>query len=70
MLVLSRARNERIRIGDNIIITVVDVHGDKVRLGFSAPPDVKIHREEVYWALKDDERLARDAEKAGVGDAS
>ena len=52
MLVLSRKKNERIIINDNITITVVDVRGDKVRLGFEAPKDVQIHREEVYEAIK------------------
>lgn len=48
MLVLSRKRNERITIGDNIAITVVEVRGDKVRLGIEAPNDVPVHRQEVY----------------------
>jgi carbon storage regulator len=52
MLVLSRKRDERIVIGDNIVITVVDVRGDKVRLGIEAPVDVPVHRQEVMEALK------------------
>ena len=52
MLVLSRKRDERIVIGDNIVITVVDVRGDKVRLGIDAPPEVPVHRQEVLDALK------------------
>jgi carbon storage regulator len=52
MLVLSRKRDERIVIGDNIVITVVDVRGDKVRLGIEAPLDVPVHRQEVMEALK------------------
>jgi carbon storage regulator len=52
MLVLSRKRDERIVIGDNIVITVVDVRGDKVRLGIEAPIDVPVHRQEVLDALK------------------
>jgi carbon storage regulator len=52
MLVLSRKRDERIVIGDNIVITVVDVRGDKVRLGIEAPTDVPVHRQEVLEALK------------------
>ncbi|HTN76196.1 MAG TPA: carbon storage regulator CsrA [Pirellulaceae bacterium] len=51
MLVLSRKRDERIVIGDNIVITVIDVRGDKVRLGIQAPPDVPVHRQEVYEAI-------------------
>jgi carbon storage regulator len=47
MLVLSRKRDERILIADNIVITVVDIRGDKVRLGIEAPKEVPVHREEV-----------------------
>lgn len=52
MLVLSRQRDESIMIGDNIVITVVDVRGDKVRLGIDAPKDIPVHRQEVYEAIK------------------
>lgn len=52
MLVLSRHRDESILIGDDIIITVVDVRGDKVRLGISAPNEVPVHRQEVYDAIQ------------------
>lgn len=54
MLVLSRKVNERILISDNISIMVVEVRGDKVRLGIEAPRDVTVHREEVYKAIKRD----------------
>ena len=52
MLVLSRYKNEDILINDNIIIKVIEIRGDKVRLGFDAPPSVKIHRREVYETIK------------------
>ena len=52
MLVLSRKKNESIIIRDDIVITVVDVRGDKVRLGIEAPKDVPVHRREVYDAIK------------------
>jgi len=52
MLVLSRKRDERIVIGDNIVITVVEVRGDKVRLGIEAPSEVPVHRQEVLEAMK------------------
>lgn len=52
MLVLSRKIGERIRIGDDVVLTVVRIHGDKVRLGIEAPNDVTIHREEVYRRLQ------------------
>ncbi len=52
MLVLSRHRDERIMIGDKIVITVVEVRGDRVRLGIEAPREVTVHREEIYAAIK------------------
>ena len=52
MLVLSRKKNESIVINDNIIVVVVDVRGDKVRLGVNAPSDVTVHRKEVYDAIR------------------
>src|SRR5262245_13223358 len=52
MLVLSRKRDERIVIGDNIVITVVEVRGDKVRLGIEAPTEVPVHRQEVLDAMR------------------
>lgn len=52
MLVLSRQRDETIMIGDDIEITVVDIRGDKVRLGIAAPASVPVHRKEVYEAIK------------------
>ena len=52
MLVLSRQRDESIFIGDNIKITVVDIRGDKVRLGIEAPTEIPGHRQEVYEAIQ------------------
>jgi len=52
MLVLSRQPDEAIIIGDDIVITVVGVRGEKVRLGITAPPHVPVHRREVYEAIK------------------
>ena len=48
MLVLSRKKDESIRIGSDIVITIIEIRGDKVRLGFAAPKDVSIHCQEVY----------------------
>ncbi len=52
MLVLSRTRDETIMIGDDVEITIVDIRGDKVRLGINAPSHVPVHRKEVYDAIK------------------
>ncbi len=52
MLVLSRQRDETIMIGDDIELTVVDIRGDKVRLGIKAPSEVAVHRKEVYEAIR------------------
>ena len=52
MLVLSRKKDEKIVIGDNISIMVVEIRGDKVHLGIDAPRDVSVHRREVYDAIK------------------
>lgn len=52
MLVLSRQKDESIIIGDDVEITVVDVRGDKVRLGISAPKNITVHRKEVYEAIQ------------------
>lgn len=59
MLVLSRQRDETIMIGDDVEITVVDIRGDKVRLGITAPRSIQVHRKEVYDAIKrENERAA------------
>ena len=52
MLVLSRRADETIVVGDGIRITVLDVRGDKVRIGVDAPQDVSVHREEVWRAIQ------------------
>ena len=60
MLVLSRHRDETILIGDDIELTVVDIRGDKVRLGIKAPAHIAVHRKEVYDAIKrENEQAAR-----------
>lgn len=52
MLVLSRQRDESIIIGDTIVVTIVDIRGDKVRLGIDAPTEIPVHRREVYEAIQ------------------
>jgi carbon storage regulator len=56
MLILSRKAGEKIVIGNDVTIEVVDVRSDRVRLGISAPKDVSVHREEVYQAIKQIEK--------------
>lgn len=58
MLVLSRQRDESIMIGDNVQITVVDIRGDKVRLGIVAPPEIAVHRKEVFDAIQRENQKA------------
>ena len=61
MLVLSRKKNESIVINNDITIVVVDIRGDKVRLGVEAPKEVPVHRQEVFDSIKQNEAAARDA---------
>lgn len=65
MLVLTRKKNESIIIGDDITIVVVEVRGDKVRLGVEAPKDVSVHRREVFDAIRRAEAAAKPAEDTG-----
>ncbi len=52
MLVLSRQKDESIIIGDDVEVTIVDIRGDKVRLGITAPKNITVHRREVYEAIQ------------------
>jgi len=63
MLVLSRKKNESIVINDDITIVVVEIRGDKVRLGVEAPKEVPVHRREVYDAIK---RAAEESNGTGL----
>lgn len=51
MLVLSRKRQESIRICDDIVVTVLEIHGNRVQLGIEAPPEIPVHRTEVFQVL-------------------
>ena len=64
MLVLSRQRDESIVIADNIVITIVDIRGDKVRLGIEAPKEIPVHRQEVYDAIQRENEQGSDVEQA------
>lgn len=61
MLVLSRGRDEVLMIGDDVQVTVVDIRGDKVRLGITAPSQIPVHRKEVYEAIQRENRAASGA---------
>jgi len=63
MLVLARKQNQSIDIGGGIIVTVVEIRGDKVRLGITAPPDVTIHRREISELLADKAFMERTAQE-------
>lgn len=65
MLVLSRKKNESIVVSDNITIVVVEIRGDKVRLGVEAPKEVSVHRAEVYEAIKRNQRRQSEGELGG-----
>ena len=64
MLVLTRQRDQSIIIGENITITVVDIRGDKVRLGIDAPTEVPVHRQEVYDAIRRNEAAEKERKEA------
>jgi carbon storage regulator len=58
MLILARKTNERIMIGDDIEVSVVDIKGDQVKLGVKAPKNVKVYRQEVFEAIQAENRAA------------
>ncbi|MEX2054593.1 MAG: carbon storage regulator CsrA [Candidatus Andersenbacteria bacterium] len=66
MLVLSRQRDESIMIGDNIVVTIVEIRGDKVRLGINAPTEIPVHRQEVYEAIQRENLRAARLEPGGT----
>lgn len=68
MLVLSRKKNESIVINDNITILVVEIRGDKVRLGVDAPKEVPVHRREVFDAIRRNEAAAAQKPPTAVKD--
>jgi carbon storage regulator len=70
MLVLTRKLGESIAIDDNIKITVVQIKGKQVRLGIQAPQSTKIHREEVYQAIKEQNKQAASTSEVSLKDVS
>ena len=67
MLVLSRQKDESIVIGDDIEITIVDVRGDKVRLGINAPREISVHRREIYDAIQRERQTGETGETGKTG---
>ncbi len=63
MLVLSRTRDESIMIGDDVEIIIVDVRGDKVRLGITAPKSIPVHRREIYDAIQREKNEKKELDK-------
>lgn len=61
MLVLSRQRDESIMIGDDVEVVIVDIRGDKVRLGIMAPRNIPVHRMEIYNTIKKEEKEERES---------
>lgn len=71
MLVLSRKKNESIVINNDITIVVVEIRGDKVRLGVEAPKEVPVHRREVYDAIKrNEQQLSKDTDSSSGAEAT
>lgn len=70
MLILSRKINEKICIGENITVTVIEAKGDQVKLGVEAPRNVKVFRQEVFAAIQEENRAAADASGADLNTLS
>jgi len=69
MLILTRKLGETIRIGNDIKIAILDIRGKQIRIGIEAPPDVSVHREEVYRAVMEQNILAAEAGRSDTMDA-
>jgi len=67
MLLLTRKLGENIRIGDDVKITIVEVKGNHVKLGIEAPASVKVHREEIYERIQQENRRAQALQEGGAG---
>lgn len=68
MLCLSRQKNESIRIGDDVIVTVIDIRGDKCRLGINAPQNISVHRSEVHEANQRSKQDSDEPTRSGAND--
>lgn len=70
MLILSRRTDESIVIGDEVTITILSVKGKQVRIGINAPPDVSVHRQEIYQRIQDGDDDTSDGSDDGSDDAA
>jgi carbon storage regulator len=66
LLILSRKRNEKIMIGDDITIMIVDIRGDQVQIGIDAPRSIPVHRHEIYEEIKSATLRAADSDAADI----
>lgn len=62
MLVLTRTKGQKIMIGNDIVLTVVEVNGDQVRIGIEAPSEISVYREEIYLSIKEQNEIASKSE--------
>ena len=67
MLILSRKIDEKIKIGNDITITLIDVHGDQVKIGVEAPKSIKVFRQEVFSAIKSENTAALNVNTDSIG---
>ncbi|MBN1519578.1 MAG: carbon storage regulator CsrA [Spirochaetales bacterium] len=61
MLILTRRLNEKVVIGDGIVVSVVEIRGDQIKLGIEAPRSVKVFRQEVFEAIQEENRQAAES---------
>lgn len=66
MLILSRKMNEKITIGDQITVTIIEIRGDQVKIGVEAPKNVKVFRQEIFNAIQNENRAAVSPENLGA----
>ncbi|MBI5598586.1 MAG: carbon storage regulator CsrA [Deltaproteobacteria bacterium] len=70
MLVLTRKSGERIRVGDHVKITVVEIRENQVKIGIEAPPGLAIHRDEIYMRIQEENRMAAGADRGAFRKAA
>ena len=69
MLIITRRAGERIMVGDDVVVEIMEIVGNSVRVGISAPRSVPVYREEIYTAVRDENRAAADSESAELPEA-